>query len=320
MTKKLRTGVIGVGYLGKYHAQKYTELAQSQFIAICDTNIESARQIAAQLSISVFSNYQALIGLVDAVSIATPTPTHYEIARFFLEQGIHVLLEKPIATNLAEADDLIQIARKKNLVLQIGHIERFNNAIQAVQPLLEKPHFIESTRLAPFKLRGSDVSVVLDLMIHDIDIIQSIVKSPIRHIYANGASVISPFIDIANARLEFANGCVANITANRINKNMSRRLHIFQSNTHINLDLQHKKMTIQRKGIKEILPGIPEIIFQKQSRPKGDALKDQIAAFLTAIINQTPPVVSGEEGRYALQVATQINQIIQKNNDLSTPL
>ncbi len=311
--QKLRTAVIGVGYLGKFHAQKYAALPMSHLIGVCDNHFESASQIAKQLNVTAFSDYHALAGLVDAVSIVTPTPTHHQIARFFLEQRIHVLLEKPIAVTLAEADDLIETARQSKATLQIGHIERFNNVIQAVTPMMVNPSFIESTRLAPFKLRGSEVSVILDMMIHDIDLIQAMVGSSIRKISANGKAVLSPFIDIANARIEFNNGCVANITASRINMRISRRLHIFQQDALFNLDLQHKKLTVQRKGSYEMLPGIPAMVREKISFPKDDPLSAEIAAFLTSIIENFPPLVSGEDGKQALQIALQINAVIEQN-------
>ena len=311
--QKLRTAVVGVGYLGKFHAQKYAALPASHLIAVCDSHLASATQIANQLGVNAYADYQALAGLVDAVSIVTPTPTHHRIARFFLEQGIHVLLEKPIAVTLEEADDLIQTAYRHRVILQIGHIERFNNVIHGVMPMLINPRFIESLRLAPFKMRGSEVSVILDMMIHDIDIIQSIVQSPIRTIAATGAAVLSPFLDIAHARIEFNNGCVANVTANRVNARISRRLHIFQHDAVFNLDLQHKKLTVQRKSDQEMLPGLPMMIQDKISYPKDDPLREEISAFLMAIINNRRPLVSGEDGREALRTALQITAAIEKN-------
>lgn len=308
--QKLRTAVVGVGYLGKFHAQKYAGLPAAELVAVCDSHFESANQIGKQLNVNATSDYRALAGLVDAVSIVTPTPTHHLIAKFFLEQGIHVLLEKPIAVSLAEADDLIQTAHYNQAILQIGHIERFNNVIQAVAPMVINPRFIESTRLAPFKLRGSEVSVILDMMIHDIDLIQSIVQSTITKISANGSAVLSPSLDLVNARLEFSNGCVANVTASRIHSRISRRLHLFQTDALFNLDLQHKKLTIQKKADYEMLPGIPALTRQKYSYPKDDPLKTEIAAFLNSIITNQPPLVSGEDGRQALATALQITAAI----------
>jgi predicted dehydrogenase len=312
--QKLRTAVVGVGYLGKFHAQKYATLPASQLIAVCDSHLDSVNQIAQQLGVAAYCDYQELIGLVDAVSIVTPTPTHHRIARFFLERGIHVLLEKPIAVTLEEADDLIHIARRHQAVLQIGHIERFNNVIQGVMPMLDKPRFIESLRLAPFKIRGSDVSVVLDMMIHDIDIIHAIMQSPIKSIAATGTAVLSPLLDIAHARLEFDNGCVANVTANRIHTRISRRMHLFQNDALFNLDLHHKKLTIQRKSSDKA--GAPTLNRERISYLKDDPLCTEIQAFLTAIIENTPPIVSAEDGRRALYTALQISAAIEKNSQV----
>ncbi|MFW0040495.1 MAG: Gfo/Idh/MocA family protein [Coxiella endosymbiont of Dermacentor nuttalli] len=313
--KKIKTAVIGVGYLGKYHAEKYAALPNSELVAVCDIDFEKCCSKANELNVRPISNYQVLLGLVDAVSIAVPTPLHHRIGRFFLDNGIHVLLEKPIATSLKEADDLIFAAQKNNVILQIGHLERFNSAVKAIESQISNPRFIESLRLAPFKLRGSDVNVVLDLMIHDIDIIQTIVKSDIHNISANGASILSPYIDIANARIEFSNGCVANVTASRVSPKTERKLRIFQRDNYIAIDLDHKKIAIFRKGTQEIYPGIPEITRQVKQFKKGDALLEQILAFLDAIMYKKLPLVSGEEGKRALEIALEILLIVRRTNE-----
>ncbi len=217
---------------------------------------------------------------------------------------------------MEEADDLISAAQKNKVILQIGHLERFNSAVKAVESQISNPRFIESLRLAPFKLRGSDVNVVLDLMIHDIDIIQSIVKADIQNISASGASVLSPYIDIANARIEFSNGCVANVTASRVNLKTERKLRIFQHDNYIAIDLDHKKIAIHRKGTQEMYPGIPEITRQVKRFEKGDALLDQISAFLDSIIHNKLPLVSGEEGKRALATALEISLIVRRTNEL----
>lgn len=314
---KIRAAVVGVGYLGKFHAEKYALLPNSELIAVCDTDHERCYQIAKELHVEAVIDYKSLIGLVDAVSIVVPTPLHHQVARFFLDNGVHVLVEKPITTTIEEADDLIAAAKKNGVKLQVGHLERFNNAVKAVEPSITNPRFIESLRVAPFKLRATDVNVVLDLMIHDIDIIQSIVKSEINHIAANGASVISPYIDIANARIEFANGCVANVTASRVSLKMERKLHIFQHDSYISLDLDHKKIRVHRKGPKEMFPGVPEITRDVQSFDKGDALLDQIEDFLDAIINDKTPVVTAEDGKRALATALEITLIARRSNEQS---
>ncbi len=311
--KKINCAVIGAGYLGKFHAEKYASLPNSKLIAICDIDLDRGAEIANKYGAAVTNNYYDLIGKVDAVSIAAPTSLHHKIAKVFLENHIHVLLEKPITTTVAEADDLVTIANKNKLVLQIGHLERFNTVINALQKhYLNDPRFIESVRLAPFKLRGIVVNVVLDLMIHDIDLIQFIVGSPIKKIHANGACVLSNEIDIANARIQFENDCVANVTASRVSLNQERKLRLFQQDYYISLDLQHKKLSTHHKGANEMFPGIPEIIREEQVFEQGDALRDEIIAFLDSVTHNKPPVISGEDGKMALATAIEITNIVKE--------
>lgn len=307
---KIRTAVIGVGYLGKFHAEKFNTLPQSQLISVCDIDEERCQAIARAHNIAITTDYTSLLNKVDAVSIAVPTFLHYPIAKFFLENGVHVLLEKPIASTVEEAQSLIDIANDKNVVFQIGHLERFNSVLVALDTVLDNPRFIESIRLAPFKPRGTDINVVLDLMIHDIDIIQRIVGSPIANIHANGASVLSSHIDIANVRLQFENGCVANVTASRVSFKVERKLRIFQHDAFISLDLHNKKLAIHRKGISEMFPGIPEIISEEQAYEQGDALLDEISAFLHSVQTNSPAVVTGEDGKRALATAVEITRIV----------
>lgn len=309
---KIRTAVIGVGYLGKFHAEKMKLLPNSELIAVCDIEQERCQSIANQHNVEAVSNYQELLGKVDAVSIAVPTALHFPIASFFLENGIHVLLEKPIASTVHEAQQLIDIANHKNVVFQVGHLERFNRVLVALDTVLDNPRFIESIRLAPFKPRGTDINVVLDLMIHDIDIIQRIVDSPISNIHANGASVLSSHIDIANVRLQFENGCVANVTASRVSFNVERKLRIFQHDAFISLDLHNKQIATHRKGVSEMFPGIPDIISEEQAFEQGDALLDEVKAFLFAIQTNTIPIVTGEDGKQALATAIRITQIVNE--------
>lgn len=308
--KKIKTAVIGTGYLGKFHAQKYASLANSELVGVCDINAELCQDIAKQYNITAYTDYHQLISKVDAVSIAVPTLAHYELTRIFLENGIHVLLEKPITPTVNEAEILINIAKQKGLVFQIGHLERFNPALKALESLLDNPRFIESFRLAPFKLRGSDVNVVLDMMIHDIDIIQNIIQSPILHIDASGACVLSNELDIVNARLQFANRAVANVTASRISVKTERKLRIFQHNAYLSLDLQDKKLTCYRKGTGEMFPGVPDIVSEEKSFEQGDSLRDEIIAFLEAITHNTTPIITGEHGKAALATAIEITNII----------
>ncbi|MGB6976805.1 MAG: Gfo/Idh/MocA family oxidoreductase [Gammaproteobacteria bacterium] len=311
---RIKTAVIGVGYLGKFHAEKYSLLPEAELVAVCDTDQQRANEIATRLGVRSYTDYQQLAGQVEAVTIAVPTLLHYEVAKFFLSQGIHVLLEKPIATTVPEAEELVKLAKKRQLILQIGHLERFNTVMRALYKILEQPVFIESYRLAPFRPRGTDVNVVLDLMIHDIDIIQDIVGASIINIVANGAPVLSPEIDIANARLQFANGCVANVTASRISVDVIRKLRIFQHDAYITVNLHNKKLTVRRKGHNEMFPGIPEIVSEEQAFGQGDALRDEVAAFLEAIRNGTPPLVSGEAGTQALATALRITDIVTKQS------
>ena len=306
--KKLRTAVIGVGYLGQFHAEKYAQLENSELVAVVDADPKRAEELAARLNTKAVTDYRQIIGEVDAVSIVVPTRYHFSVTKDFLDRGVHVLLEKPITTTLAEADELIALAKERGAVLQVGHLERFNPAVVALDGLLTRPGFIESIRIAPFKPRGTDVNVVLDLMIHDIDIIQSIVKSPIKEIHSIGAPVFTDVEDIANARILFENGCVANVTASRISLKSERKMRIFQPESYISVDFQNRKVAVLRKGTGEMFPGVPDVLTEERSFEQGDALKSEIEAFLSSINNGTRPVVTGEDGRRALETALLINK------------
>ncbi len=308
----IKTAVIGVGYLGKFHAQKYSQLPGSELIAVCDANQDNASSIAQQNGVEAVTDYRELLDRVQAVSIVVPTQRHYEVAKEFLQKGIHVLLEKPITATVAEAEELVAIAEANQVVLQVGHLERFNPAILALEDILEQPLFIESHRVAPFNPRGADVNVVLDLMIHDIDIILDIVGSPLSNIDANGVSVLSKDIDIANAHLRFENGCVANVTASRAGMKSERKMRLFQHNAYITIDFQNKKLGIHRKGDGESHPGIANIVSEERVFEQGDALKSEIAAFINSIQRGLPPVVSGADGKRALETAMAITQLLKK--------
>ncbi|HEX3949625.1 MAG TPA: Gfo/Idh/MocA family oxidoreductase [Steroidobacteraceae bacterium] len=312
----IRTAVIGVGYLGRFHAQKYAALANSQLVGIADPSAAARAGVAAELKVAAHADYRQLLGSVDAVSIVTPTPLHHEVAKAFLEAGASVLVEKPMTVTIAEGEDLIEIARRRNRILQVGHLERFNAAVLAVQPALTVPRFIESARLAPFKHRGTDVDVVLDLMIHDIDLILSIVRSPVVAVDAIGSSVFSKEIDIANARLRFANGCVANATASRVSLKTERKLRLFQDDAYMSLDLQQKILTVIRKGAGMGADGMPQVIIDENTYEQGDALKSEIEAFLQAVAAGKPPPVTGEDGllalRTAVSIAEQVASSVQK--------
>jgi predicted dehydrogenase len=308
MPTRLRTAVIGVGYLGRFHAQKYAVLPGAQLVGVADTLAANREAVAAELGTRAVADYRELIGAVDAVSIVTTTTSHHEIAKAFLEAGVHVLVEKPMTVTALEAEDLIATARAKRLVLQVGHLERFNAAVQALQPTVTVPRFIESARLAPFKVRGTEVNVVLDLMIHDIDLILSIVRSPVIAVDAIGSSVFSQEIDIANARLRFANGCVANATASRVSLKTERKLRMFLDDAYVSVDLHQKVLTVIRKGSGVSADGMPQVAIEENSFEQGDALKAEIEAFIAAVATGTEPPVTGEDGLLALRTAISITE------------
>lgn len=307
----LRTAVVGVGYLGRFHAQKYAQLADSKLVAVADASAETARRVAAELSVEAVSDYRELLGRVDAISIAVPTPLHHAVACEALRRGVHVLVEKPIATTLAEAREMVGLATQHQRVLQVGHLERFNPAIVAAVDRLRTPRFVESHRLAPFKQRGTDVSVVLDLMIHDIDLIQELVGEPIESIDAVGATVFSGETDIVNARIRFRGGCVANTTASRISMKQERKIRIFQDDAYLSIDMQQKILTVIRKKDEAPVESPAQVSIEEESFDQGDALLAEVEAFLRAVRNGTAPVVSGEDGLRALETAMQITALVR---------
>lgn len=302
----LRTAVIGVGYLGKFHAEKFADIPGSELVAVVDVDEQVRESIAGGLGVDAVADYRKLIGAVDAVSVVVPTPAHFEIAEAFLDAGTNVLVEKPITETVAQAERLIDVAAKRGAVLQVGHLERFNPAVRALKSLLEKPRFVESVRIAPFNVRGTDVDVVLDLMIHDIDLIQYIAGSPIERIEAVGAAVITKMPDVANARIRFENGCIANVTASRTSLKVERKVRIFQEACYFSADLQEKSVSVYRKsdGVQGPM-GLP-IVIEKLACDDGDALRLEIEAFLHSIRDGSPPVVSGEDGKQALETAIDI--------------
>lgn len=308
VSRIIRTAVVGVGYLGGFHAEKYAALENSELVAVVDVDMDRAQSVAGRLGAGAFTNHREIMGMVDAVSVAVPTQCHCEVARDFLRNGVGVLLEKPMTTTLEEADELIRTARESGAVLQIGHLERFNPVLVALDGILTDPRFIESIRIAPFKPRGTDVNVVLDLMIHDIDIIQHIIRSPIKRIDSIGAPVFTEEEDIANARILFENGCVANVTASRISLKSERRMRIFQPDAYITMDFQNKKVAVFRKGNGEMFPGVPNVTIDQRELGQGDVLKDEIESFLEAVAGNRTPEVTGEDGRRALETALLINK------------
>jgi predicted dehydrogenase len=307
----VRTAVIGVGYLGRFHAQKYAALPGAALLAVVDPDRDARERVAAEVGCSAVADYREILGDVDAVSIATPTPLHFPIASECLERGVHVLVEKPVTETPAQARDLIGSAARRGLVLQVGHLERFNAAILALAGTLGVPRFIESHRLAPFRERGTDVNVVLDLMIHDIDLIQSLARAPVESIDAVGASVFSSGLDIANARIRYAGGCVADTTASRVSMKTERKLRLFQDDAYVSIDLQQKVLTIVRKppAGADAAPG--QMVVEERCYEQGDALKLEIEAFLASIRERRPPVVTGEDGLRALETAIRITELVQ---------
>lgn len=309
--KQIRCAVIGVGYLGRFHAQKLAALPQAQLIGVCDVNAVAVDKVAAELNVTGFTNHLDLMDKVDAVCIAATTSQHYALAKDFLLHDKHVLLEKPMTETIGQAQELIDIAKTKNVKFQIGHLERFNSARIALSQYLTQPLFIESQRIATFNPRGTDVNVILDLMIHDIDLLQTFVNSPIVDIDAHGAPVLSPHIDIANTHIRFENGCTANLTASRISFKTERKTRIFQPNSFITIDYQNKQLTVFKKGPNEMFPGIPEILRDESIFEQKDALLEQITAFLQCIQEDTTPLVTGHDGLHALKIATTITDLIK---------
>ncbi|MGH8306174.1 MAG: Gfo/Idh/MocA family oxidoreductase, partial [Steroidobacteraceae bacterium] len=296
-----------------FHAQKSAQAAGCELVAVVDARQGAREQVAAEVRARPLSDHRELLGAVDAVSVVTPTPAHFAIARDFLERGAHVLVEKPITETPAQARELIALAARARRILQVGHLERFNAAILAAEPYLRSPRFVECHRLAPYRERGTDVNVVLDLMIHDIDIVQTIVGAPIDTIDAVGTPVFSEEIDIANARIRFTNGCVANATASRVSLKTERKLRVFEDDAYLSLDLQQKIVTLIRKRPPGGPAGELPVTIEEQSLEPGDALKAEIDSFLECIRSGRAPVVGGEAGLTALETAMRISAQVQES-------
>lgn len=301
---EIRIGVAGIGHLGNYHLQKYEKLPGCRITAVSDTIEERARGAAQKYSCGAFSDHRGLIGKVDAVSIAVPTRWHFEVARDFLEAGIDVLLEKPITDRIEDADELIRLADERKAVFQVGFVERFNPAIVALGGFIRKPLFIESHRLHPFFIRGTDVDVVLDLMIHDLDLILKFVDSPLKSAEAVGISVMSEKVDIANARLTFASGCVANITASRVTGKTMQKIRFFGIEGYHSVDYSKRELvSIKRKVLAD---GSTEISANDVEITMNDPLEEEIRSFLQCVRTRSTPLVSGREARKSLEVAIRI--------------
>jgi len=312
---KLRTAVVGVGYLGRFHAQKHRALDNVELVAVCDRDLERGRAVAAEVQTSAVGDYRDLVGKVDAVTIAATTAEHFEIARFFLEHGVHCLVEKPLTATSAEAAVLTKLAAERNLKLQVGHVERFNPALLAARETLTTVRFIECHRLAPFKGRGADVNVILDVMIHDLDVILSLVDSKPTSASAVGIPVLMDDIDIANARIEFENGAVANVTASRVSTTPQRRFRVFQPNQYVSIDFGNGEVRrVTKQG--DWREGGPPLREETWNLEKGDALLAETKAFADAIVNDTPPVVSGADALASLELAEMIGADIARRRAL----
>lgn len=303
----IRVGVVGVGYLGQFHAEKYAHLPEATLVGVVDIDKARADEVASRFGTRAFYHYSSLLDKVDAISIVTPTQLHYEIAKEFLKRGVDVLLEKPMTTTLEEAEDLIKEAKDRDAILQIGHLERFNSAIMALNGTIKGPMFIESHRLAPFTERGTDVDVVLDLMIHDIDIILNLVISEVKGVDAIGVPVISKEVDIANARIRFESGCVADVTASRVSRERFRKIRLFQPDAYISIDYVAQKVTVAKK-VPGVDGGLPRIVEEELVVEKRDPLLEEIKAFLESVITRKEPLVTGRDGKRALEMALRIRE------------
>ncbi len=312
--KKIRAGVIGVGYLGRFHAQKYALLEDVDLVGVSDSNALQAEKVAQECKCTAYTNYQDMLPLVDAVSIVVPTSLHHEVARTCLNKGLDVLLEKPMTVTLAEADELIALSDEKKRVLQLGHLERFNPAILAAKPLLTEPMLIESHRIATFKNRGVDVDVVLDLMIHDIDIILNIVNAPLKSLSSAGIPVITETTDIATTRLLFENGAIANLTVSRVAPETRREMRIQQAGSSLEIDFAAPKITVTPFD-KDIQPITEQPTGNVHLFSEADALKTEIEHFLDHVRKRTAPAVTGRQGRKALQIALEVMAQIKEHQN-----
>jgi predicted dehydrogenase len=302
----IKVGVIGVGYLGKFHAEKYAASPKAQLVAVADIDAAQAKEIGAKVGAEWVTDYRALLGQVQCVSIAVPTKYHYQVARDFIEAGVDVLVEKPLTADIAEARELVERATKQRVILQVGHLERFNPAIRRLERVVKEPKFVECHRLAPFIERGTDVNVVLDLMIHDIDVIASLVRSPVERVEAVGVPVLTDKPDIANARIKFANGCIANVTASRVSLKRERKVRFFQADAYISIDYDQRRAQVYHKPA----PGAGWLDIRAENIDilDGDALADEIDSFLECVETRSAPLVGGEEALTALEIASMISR------------
>jgi len=304
--EKIKVGVVGVGYFGQFHAEKYAKKEGVELVGVVDINHSRAKEIAKRYQAQFYSHHADLFDKVQAVSIAVPTPFHYKMTKDFFLQGIDVLLEKPVSNTLEEVDELIKLAESKGLILQVGHLERFNGALSGLGKRVQNPLFIESHRLGPFSGRGADVDVVLDLMVHDIDIILSLVSSKVKQLQAIGIPILTPTSDIANARIEFENGCIANLTASRVSKEKIRKTRIFQPDGILSIDYLFQKLSFSKKVAFHGKEKIPEMVAEEIPVQKIDLLEAEIDSFLQSVRDRKNARVSGLDGKRVLELALQI--------------
>jgi predicted dehydrogenase len=306
----LRAAVIGVGYFGSRHADKLVRLPGVRLEYVVDADPARAAAIAGKTGARATTSFRDVLGAVDIATVAVPTQAHAEVAEALLGAGIHVLIEKPLTATLAEADRVVAAAASRGLVLRVGHLERFNPALAAVRDRISEPRYIECERLAPFKPRGTDVDVLLDLMIHDLDIVLALVQSPVAEVRAVGVPVLTKSIDIANARIAFENGCVANIDASRMSVKSSRKLRLFQPDCYMSLDLQERSVDIVRADPGATGGPIPGFALERAQYPEGDSLEAELAAFVDAVRGRDQPAATGQDARRALELALTISHRI----------
>ncbi len=303
---KIRVGVVGAGYFGQFHAEKYSKMEGVELVGVVDIDPSRVREIAKRYQTKPFLRHSDLFGKVQAVSIAVPTPFHHCVTKDFFLCGIDVLLEKPISSTLEEADELIGLAEQKGLIFQVGHLERFNGALLAAEGMIQHPFLIESQRLGPFSGRGADVDVVLDLMVHDIDIVLNLVNSRVKCINATGLPILTPYFDVANAQIEFENGCKANLTASRVSKEKTRKTRIFQPDGTLTIDYLSQKASSSKKVIRPEKDLSPEMRVEEIPVRKVDLLEEEIRSFLQSVRDRKEAKVSGRDGRQVLEVALRI--------------
>jgi predicted dehydrogenase len=312
VAKKIKTAVVGTGHFGLYHAQKLAKIPGSDLVAVADADAERAAEVASQLGVEAVTKASDLIGRVDAVSIVVPTRSHFDVAAEFLKAGVHVMVEKPITGDEASARELIALAAANKAILQVGHLARFAGVTEALIQAVDQPLYIESVRVAPFKPRGTDVSVILDLMIHDLDLVLALTDAELTDVDAVGTSVLSESEDMANARLKFAGGCIANITASRVSLKTERKMRIFQRDTYISVDFDSQTIRTFRK-VGDSGDGVPNVVPSQDSFEETDALELELTAFVASARDGTPPLVTGEAGLRALLTAQRVTVSLRQN-------